>query len=53
MSDFENILTSQYISQATSPTFSNLNLISLIPQLVRQAIEQGTSQMLRQLKSQL
>jgi Uma2 family endonuclease len=36
-----------------SPTFPNLSLIDLIPRLVQQAINQGTSRMLRELRTQL
>ncbi len=42
-----------YHQVSTSPTLPDLPLIELIPQLVRQAIDQGTSRMLRALRSQL
>ncbi|WP_365939904.1 hypothetical protein [Moorena sp. SIO3I8] len=41
-----------YQEQSLSPTFPNLSLTTQIPQLVEQAINQGTSRMLRELKSQ-
>ena len=40
-----------YCEVSISPTFPNLPLIDLIPQLVQQAIAQGTSRMLRELRS--
>ena len=43
----------RYIDSERSPTFPNLQLGSLIPQLVQSAIENGTSQMLRSLRIQL
>lgn len=43
----------RYVESATSPTFPDLPIIELIPSLVQQAIDQGTSQMLRQLRTQL
>jgi Uma2 family endonuclease len=42
-----------YQENSSSPTFPNLSLTTLIPQLVEQAIHQGTSRMLRTLKNQL
>lgn len=42
-----------YVEVFSSPTFPDLSLTQMIPQWVQQAIEQGTSQMLRQLKKQL
>lgn len=47
---FEN---GQYKETTISPTFPNLFLIEMIPLWVQKAIEQGTSQMLRELKNQL
>lgn len=44
---------SQYIETTTSPTFPDLPITELIPQLVQKAIADGTSRMLRALKSQL
>lgn len=41
-----------YESSASSPTFPNLPLTELIPELVQKAIAQGTSQMLRQLRTE-
>lgn len=49
-----NILNeNSYISSSTSLVFPNLPIIQLIPQLVQKAIDEGTSKMLRELKSQL
>jgi Uma2 family endonuclease len=42
----------RYIEASTSPTFPDLSLIDLIPRLVQQAIAQGTSRMLRELRTQ-
>lgn len=42
----------RYVESSTSPTFPDLSLIDLIPRLVQQAITQGTSQMLRELRTQ-
>ena len=42
-----------YQESSISPTFPNLPIAILIPQLVQQAISQGTSKMLRTLKSKL
>ncbi|WP_364416786.1 hypothetical protein [Moorena sp. SIO3H5] len=41
-----------YQETSISPTFPNLSLTTQIPQLVEQAINQGTSRMLRELKNQ-
>ncbi len=43
---------SSYKEVADSPTFADLPLSDLIPRLVQQAIEQGTSRMLRELRTQ-
>lgn len=40
----------KYIEASTSPTFSRLPLATLMPQWVQQAIAQGTSRTLRQIK---
>ena len=42
-----------YQENSVSPTFPNLPITILIPQLVQQAIAQGTSKMLRTLRSEL
>jgi Uma2 family endonuclease len=42
-----------YQENSSSLSFPNLSLTTLIPQLVEQAIHQGTSQMLRTLKNQI
>lgn len=41
-----------YVESAMSPTFSELSIIELIPELVQKAINEGTSKMLRELRSQ-
>ena len=41
---------SQYIESGTSPTFPNLPISTLIPSLVKQALQIGSSQMLRNLR---
>jgi len=43
----------RYLPATTSPTFPDLPLTELIPQLVQKAISQGTSIMLRDFKAQL
>jgi Uma2 family endonuclease len=40
-----------YRSTVNSPTFPNLSITEILPQLVQKAIESGTSQMLRELKA--
>ncbi|NEO27005.1 MAG: Uma2 family endonuclease, partial [Kamptonema sp. SIO4C4] len=42
-----------YIEVLNSPTFPNIPLTEKVPHWVQLAIEQGTSQMLRQLKQEL
>ncbi|NEP14236.1 MAG: Uma2 family endonuclease [Symploca sp. SIO2C1] len=42
-----------YQEHSINPTFPNLPLTTLIPQLVQQAINEGTSRMLRTLRNQL
>lgn len=42
-----------YQESATSPTFSDLPITEMVPSLVQQAFEQGTSGMLRQLRRSL
>ncbi len=46
------LVDNHYIEVSTSPTFPDLLITTLIPQLVQQAIEGGTSQMLRELRKQ-
>ncbi len=41
-----------YAETTSSPTFPDLSLTELIPQLVQKAIDQGTSRMLRDLRNQ-
>ena len=49
-----HILTDcDYAETAISPTFPDLAIIEIIPQLVKKAIDEGTSKMLRGLKAQL
>ncbi|MBW4635564.1 MAG: Uma2 family endonuclease [Iphinoe sp. HA4291-MV1] len=49
-----NILTEgKYVESFTSPTFPNLPIIELIPQLVKQAFTEGSSKMLRELRKQM
>jgi Uma2 family endonuclease len=43
----------QYLESSTSPTFPDLSIRELIPQLVQQAIDRGTPLMLRELKNRL
>ncbi|MBR8829293.1 MAG: Uma2 family endonuclease [Gomphosphaeria aponina SAG 52.96 = DSM 107014] len=40
-----------YYSTASSPTFPDLPIIEIIPQLIQKAIERGTSQMLKEFKA--
>jgi Uma2 family endonuclease len=42
-----------YVESTISPTFPNLPITELIPQLVQKAIDEGTSQMLRELRTLL
>ena len=42
-----------YVQTPISPIFPNLPVTQLIPQLVQKAIDEGTSKMLRDLKTQL
>jgi Uma2 family endonuclease len=41
-----------YVESSTSPTFPNLAIAELIPHLVQKAIAEGTSKMLRDLRTQ-
>ena len=43
----------RYVEVSSSPTFPDLLITTLIPQLVKQAIKAGTSRMLRDLRTQL
>jgi Uma2 family endonuclease len=43
----------KYIQSATSPTFPALAIVELIQELVQKGIAEGTSKMLRELRSQL
>jgi Uma2 family endonuclease len=45
--------TNGYQESTISPTFPDLPITELIPRLIQQAFEQGTSAMLRQLRNQL
>ena len=42
-----------YQENVTSPTFPNISITTLVPQLIQKAIERGTSKMLRQLRNDL
>ena len=42
-----------YYSTVSSPTFPDLPVTKIIPQLVQKAMEEGTSQMLKEFKAQL
>lgn len=42
-----------YSESSVSPIFPNLPITEMIPQLVKKAIDRGTSRMLRELKLQL
>ena len=44
--------TDGYIKSPNSPTFPGMPIVDMIPRLIQQAFEQGTSQMLRQLRRQ-
>jgi hypothetical protein len=47
------LLSSQgYTETSISPTFPSLPIIELIPQLVQKAIDDGTSKMLRDLRTE-
>ena len=46
------LVDNHYVEASTSLTFPDLPITMLIPQLVQQAIERGTSQMLRELRKQ-
>jgi Uma2 family endonuclease len=49
-----NVLTSgKYVESSTSPTFPNLPILELIPQLVDRAFTDGSSKMLRELRKQM
>lgn len=48
-----NLKDEKYIESTVSPTFPNLPITELIPQLVQKAIDKGTSQMLRELRTLL
>jgi Uma2 family endonuclease len=45
--------SSGYVQSSLSPTFPNLPVIEMIPRLVQQAFQEGTSKMLRSLRQQL
>lgn len=49
-----NVLTDgKYVESSTSPTFPNLPILELIPQLVDRAFTDGSSKMLRELRKQM
>ena len=43
----------KYVDSSTSPTFPNLPILELIPQLVDRAFTEGSSKMLRELRKQM
>jgi Uma2 family endonuclease len=43
----------RYVAQPTSAVFSNLPILEIVPRLVAQAFQEGTSKMLRDLRKQL
>lgn len=45
--------SSQYVESATSPTFPDLAITELIPRLVQQALKEGASKVLRELRKQI
>ncbi|GAA6621454.1 Uma2 family endonuclease [Scytonema sp. NUACC26] len=49
-----NVLTDgKYIESTTSPTFPNLPILELIPKLVKQAFQEGSSKVLREFRKQV
>ncbi|HBE18294.1 MAG TPA: hypothetical protein DEG17_25160 [Cyanobacteria bacterium UBA11149] len=49
-----NVLTDgKYVESNTSPTFPDLPILELIPDLVKKAFKQGSSKMLRELRKQM
>jgi Uma2 family endonuclease len=49
-----NVLTDgKYVESSTSPTFPDLPILELIPQLVDRAFTEGSSKMLRELRKQM
>lgn len=47
------LIDSRYVESSTSPTFPNLPILELIPNLVKQAFQEGSSKMLRELRKQM
>jgi Uma2 family endonuclease len=43
----------QYVAQSTSAVFADLPILEMVPRLVAQAFQEGTSKMLRDLRKQL
>lgn len=43
----------EYVESLTSPTFPDLPILELIPKLVKQALQEGSSQVLRNLRKQI
>ncbi|KYC38209.1 hypothetical protein WA1_38360 [Scytonema hofmannii PCC 7110] len=49
-----NVLTNgKYVESNTSPTFPDLPILELIPKLVKQAFQEGSSKVLRELRKQI
>ncbi|MUG93909.1 Uma2 family endonuclease [Scytonema sp. UIC 10036] len=49
-----NVLTDgKYVESTTSPTFPDLAILELIPKLVKQAFQEGSSKVLRELRKQM
>jgi Uma2 family endonuclease len=47
------LIDGKYVESSTSPTFPNLPILELIPQLVDRAFTEGSSTMLRELRKQM
>jgi Uma2 family endonuclease len=47
------LVDGKYVESSTSPTFPNLPILALIPQLVDRAFQEGSSTMLRELRKQM
>ncbi|GAA6617708.1 hypothetical protein [Scytonema sp. NUACC26] len=49
-----NVLTNgKYVESTTSPTFPGLPILELIPKLVKQAFQDGSSKVLREFRKQM
>ena len=47
------LIGSEYAESSTSPTFPDLPILELIPRLVQQAFQEGSSKVLRELRKQM